>query len=91
MLKFFNKVFYRKENGEIYECFKDKKMERVNNNDVNELIFNGRKLNVSSAIISEKQINILKSRNNKIIDKSFLESYLEYGIISKEEFNEILN
>ncbi|UYZ39077.1 hypothetical protein OD350_28815 (plasmid) [Clostridium beijerinckii] len=92
-----DKVFYTKENGEVFECFKNKQMKVSSNGELNDLIMNGRQKQISFVSIAEQQVNELK---NIFKDKSLrkiavkqsitLKSYADYKIISNEEFKELM-
>lgn len=93
-LNLFNgRVFYNKNNGQIYECFNDKPMIEVNKEIVNELLFNSRKRKVNFIVISENQVDILKQSleskeflNNMPYSQITISSYYYYGILSDEEY-----
>lgn len=74
-----DKVFYKNNKNELYECFENKKMKKVNDKEL--------KKNSNYMIITEKQINKLKnSINRNNIFNNYFETiclYNTYGLLSE--------
>ncbi|WP_315069319.1 hypothetical protein [uncultured Clostridium sp.] len=91
-----DRVFYTKENGKVYECFKNKQMKEINIDELNYLRMNNRQMQISFVSIAESQVNELKKIfKNKdlrlaINHEMTIKSYNDYKIISDEEYKELM-
>lgn len=97
VLDIFDRVFYTKDNGEVFECFKNSPMELVSLDEWNDLMVHGRAKQISSISIAEQQLNELirifknkKLRNLEFNQEETIKAYNEYGIISDEELKELI-
>lgn len=96
-LDMFDKIYYTKENGDIFECFAGKPKQLTNICEIDSFIKGIRKYNVLIICITEHQIkeliNTIKNvfEFNKILELkriiSDLEDYKKYGIIGTNEYN----
>lgn len=96
-LDMIDRIFYTKENGNVFECFNNKPMKSINAEELKDLLMYGRQKQVSFVSIAEQQVNELKkiirdkklrtiSRNHEIT----ITSYHIYNIISDEEYKELM-
>jgi hypothetical protein len=86
-----DRVFYRKENGQVFECFKNKPMVETNEN-VGEVFLQGRKNKTRSIAFSEEQVNALRlglELEHLTDAESSIEMYHDYGIISDTEYKRL--
>jgi hypothetical protein len=91
------RVFFLKDNGQVFECFENKENEPFDSKELTDIMMNNRKKVVNYIGLAESQLNFFLDAVKVEENRKFMTNYTDtaelyytFGIISKEQYEAIL-